>query len=176
MTYNPHFAAVRSWKAARKLLAFTPLELKDTAGRSLKTLSIHVRDHKLRELAVADRTLEAHYGDFVFSQARKGIDEARRLALAVSYGPAARDAQISGHAARVYELGPEPPPEDIDGRMPAVVVWHDGEIFYLIASDKMPVEDLVRIASSPYRRSSGPVPSPGISRISTNTAQKRPKS
>lgn len=151
MTYNPHFAAVSSWKTARELLAFTPREPKDTAGRALQSLSVHVRDHKRRELAVADRTLEAHYGDFVLSQAWRGADEARRLALDMSYGPAAREARVAGHAARIYELGPVPPPDDIDGRMPAVVAWHDGELFYLIASDRMAADELARIAGSLYR-------------------------
>ena len=30
-----------------------------------------MRDHKLREILINDRTLEAHYGGFVLSQARK---------------------------------------------------------------------------------------------------------
>jgi len=50
----------------------------------------------------------------------------------------------------VYELGPEPPPDDIDGRNPSIVTWHNGEMFYLIASDKMSSGELVRIASSLY--------------------------
>ncbi len=36
---------------------------------------------------------------------------------------------------------------DIDGRSPSVVTWHDGEMFYLIASDKMSSAELGRIAS-----------------------------
>ena len=132
------------------MLVFQPLEPKNTAGHCLQSISIHVRDHKLRELSVAERTLEAHYGFFVLSQAWRGIKEARRLALVVPYGAAACDAQIAGCAARVYELGPEPPPDDIDGRNPSVVTWHDGEMFYLIASDKMSSGELVRIASSLY--------------------------
>ena len=85
------------------------------------------------------------------SQARRGEEEAPRLALAVSYGRAGRDGEIAGRAARFYELGPEPPPDDIDGRSPAVVVWHDGELFYLVASGSMPSDELVRIANSIYR-------------------------
>lgn len=110
-----------------------------------------MRDHRLRALAVADRTLEAHYGAFVCSQARKGMKEARRLALTVSYGPDGRHSQIAGFAACVYELGPEPPPDDIDGRTPSVVTWYDGEMFYLIATDRMPSADLVRIANWMYK-------------------------
>jgi hypothetical protein len=68
----------------------------------------------------------------------------------VPYGRAGRDAQIAGRAARVYELGPEPMPDDIDGRSPAIVAWHDGELFCLIASDTMSSDQLVRIAISLY--------------------------
>jgi hypothetical protein len=87
---------------------------------------------------------------FVLSQAWRGVEEARRLALVVPYGTAGCDAQIAGYAARVYEFGPEPPPDDIDGRSPFVVTWHDGEMFYLIASDKLSSGELVRIAGSLY--------------------------
>ena len=150
MTGNPHFETALSWKAARAMLTFQPLEPEHTAGLRLQAIRIHVRDHKLRELSVDDRTLEAHYGGFVLSQARKGVNEARRLALDVPYGRAGRDARIAGCAARVYELGPEPAPGDIDGRSPAVVTWHDAEMFYLIASDEMSSDELVRIAVSLY--------------------------
>ena len=132
------------------MLAFQPLEPKYTAGHRLQSIRIHVRDHRLRVLAVADRTLEAYYGAFVFSQARKGRKEARHLALAVSYGPEGRDAQLAGFESRIYELGTEPPSDDIDGRTPSVVTWSDGAMFYLIASDRMPSADLVRIADSMY--------------------------
>ena len=155
MTDNPHFATVHSWKAARTMLVFQPLEPGNTAGHRLQSIRIHVRDHKLRELSVADRTLEAHYGFFVLSQAWRGVKEARRLALVVPYGRAGCDTQIAGCAARVYELGPEPPPDDIDGRSPSVVTWHDDEMFYLIASDKMSSGELVGIASSLYEEAPG---------------------
>lgn len=132
------------------MLTFDPLEPAFTAKLRLQSLRIHVRDHKLRELSIADRTLEAHYGGFSLSQARRSAAEARRLALDVSYGRDPRDIQIAGHAGRVYELGPEPEPDDIDGRSPAVVVWHDGEMFYLVASGQMPASELFRIAISLY--------------------------
>ena len=45
---------------------------------------------------------------------------------------------------------PEPAPDDIDGRSPAIVAWHDGELFCLIASDTMSSDQLVRIAISLY--------------------------
>jgi hypothetical protein len=108
--------------------------------------------HKLREILINERTLEAHYGGFVLSQARKGTDEARRLALDVRYGSAGQEGQIVGHAARIYELGPEPAPDDIDGRTPAVVIWHDADLFFLVASDTMSSHELVRIAISLYGR------------------------
>jgi hypothetical protein len=37
-------------------------------------------------------------------------------------------------------------PDDIDGRSPAIVAWHDGELVCLIASDTMSSDQLVRIA------------------------------
>ena len=109
-----------------------------------------MRDHKLRKILINERTLEAHYGGFVLSQARKGTDEARRLALDVRYGGAGQEGQIAGHAARIYELGPEPAPDDIDGRSPAVVTWHDADLFFLLASDTMLSREWVRIAISLY--------------------------
>src|SRR5215510_12808323 len=152
VTENRHFASVPTLTAAREMLTFQPLEPSFTAGLGPPSLRIFVRDHKMRELAVGERSLEAHYGRFVLSQSRKGVDEARRLALDVSYGSEPHDAMIAGRAARVYELGPEPAPDDIDGRMPSVVAWHDGEMFFLIASGEMPVEALIPIAASMYDR------------------------
>ncbi len=133
------------------MLTFAPVEPSYTAGMSLQSIRIHVRDHKRRELAIADRTLEAHYGSFVVSESRKGLAEARRLALELSYGSAGRDTTVGGCAGRAYELGPEPPPGDIDGRSPSVVTWHDREMFYLIASGELTVDVLLRIAASLYR-------------------------
>jgi hypothetical protein len=150
VTINPHFESVKSLKAARALLAFRPVEPRDTAGQGVESIRIHVRDHKQRQLAIEDRTLEVHYGAFVLSQSRRGASDARRLALDVSYGQNAREVRIAGHSARVYELGPVPPPDDIDGRAPSVVAWHDEEMFYLIASGGMPSERLVQIARSMY--------------------------
>jgi hypothetical protein len=150
MPSNRHFETAKSWKAARAMLTFRPLEPKNTAGLRLQSIQIHVRDHKLRELPIEDRTLEAHYGGFVLSQARKGADEARRLARAVS-GRAAREGRIAGRVARVHELGPEPEPGDIDGRRPAGVTWHDADMFYSIASGELSTDDLVRVANSLYK-------------------------
>lgn len=149
---NPRFLTVGSLKEAEAELTFQPLEPGDSAGRSRQSLRIHVRDHKLRDLPISDRTLEAHYGAFVISQARKGVAEAQRLAVSVSYGRAPRDAEVSGHPARVYELGPVPDPDDIDGREPAVVTWHDAGMHCLVASAEMSADELIRIAESLYRQ------------------------
>jgi len=151
MTENPHFQAVLSFKAARELLTFRPVEPRFTGGHRLKSIRIHIRDHKRRDLPIQDRTLEAYYGAFSFSQSEKGATEARRNALDVRYGQNPRQAQIAGREACVYELGPEPPPDDIDGRTPAVVTWFDGEMFYFIASTEMAAEELVTIAEKIYQ-------------------------
>lgn len=132
------------------MLAFRPARPNESLGRQLEGLRIHVRDHKKRELQVGDRTLEAHYGDFVFTQSRKGEIEARHWALSVSYGPVPRDLKVAGRGARAYELGPEVDPDDIDGRSPAVVAWHDADMFYLLASDRLSATDLLEIAESVY--------------------------
>jgi hypothetical protein len=152
VTALPHFTAARSWEEAEASLTFRPVVPKDTAGCALTSLQIHVRDHKGRELPKAGRTLEAHYGRFVLSQSQKGDAEARRLTLDVSYGREPREARIAGHAVRMYEFGAEPPPGDIDGRSPAVVVWHDGAMFYLLASNELGPDELFRIAVSMYSR------------------------
>ena len=80
-------------------------------------------------------TLEVSYGGFVLSRSRRG---ATRLAAWRSRSRMAKplgSCDIAGHSARVYELGPEPPPDDIGGRMPSVVTWHDAEMFYLLAGE-----------------------------------------
>ena len=150
MTHNPHFANAENWQAARAMLRFQPREPKETAGAGLQALRIHIRDHKSRDLPVDGRALEAHYGTFVLSQARRGRREAMRLALEVSYGLESRPTKVGPHLARAYELGPEPDPDDIDGRSPSVVTWSDGEIHYLVASDQLPMVTLQRIANSLY--------------------------
>ena len=132
------------------MLVFEPLEPSQLAGHPLQTLSIHVRDHKLRELPIEEHSLEAHFGALVLSQSWKGIAEASRVALEVSYGRGDREITIGGRAGRVYELGPEPPPDDIDGRSPAVVVWHDAGVVYLIASDTLTLSELLPGAESIY--------------------------
>jgi hypothetical protein len=150
MTTNPHFETVDSWQAAEAMLTFQPLQPKYTAGLELESIRIYVRDHRQRDLSIADRTCEAHYRSFVVSQSRRAPHEARRLALDVSYGPQPIVARIFEHDARVYELGPDPGLEDIDGRSPAVVTWHDGDMFFLVASSELGAAELQRIAMSLY--------------------------
>ena len=145
---NPHFAAAASWDAAQALLTFVPRVPKATAGVALSALRVYVRDHKLRAVPVGKRTVEAHYGRFVFTQSRRTPDEARRLALDVSYGRAPQEASILGRPARVYELDPEPLSDDVDNRLPAVVAWHDGALFYVLASREMTADALMTIAMS----------------------------
>jgi len=132
------------------MLTFQPREPRYSAGHRVESIRIYVRDHKLRELAVAERSLETHYGAFVVTQACKGAIEARRWALEVSYGRDGQDTRIAGCPARVYQLGAEVPADDIDGRSPAVVTWHDGDMHYLVASDELGASELVRIAGSLY--------------------------
>jgi hypothetical protein len=86
----------------------------------------------------------------VLAQAWKGAAEARRLALSVAYGRAAMRGRVAGHEARLYDLGPEVPPDDPDGRQPAVVTWHDGELHYLLASATLSSHVLQRIGTSMY--------------------------
>ena len=155
MVENAHFRAVSDWTAAQAMLTFEPRKPTVPAGLEPARLRIYMRDHKMRELSVGERTLEAFFDGFVLTQSRKGIEEARRLALDVSYGSDRREASIAGHAARAYELGPEPEPDDIDGRQPSVVTWHDGEMFFFLASGDRPVADLIPIAASIYDPTSG---------------------
>ena len=153
MSANSHFQNVASWAAAREWLCFAPLEPAHTAGCELQSLSVFVRDHRQRKLAKADRSLEAHYGDFVVSQSWHGPTEARRWALEVSYGADPRDVRIGGHSGRRYELGSQVPTKDPEGPSAAVVVWHDGELLLLVASAKLEACSLVDVAQSMYGRS-----------------------
>lgn len=72
------------------------------------------------------------------------------------YGPEPERALIHGREARLYALGPETPPDDLEGRQPAVVAWCDGDLFYFTASTEMAHEELFRIASSVYPPSRDP--------------------
>jgi hypothetical protein len=148
---NPHFAGAETWEDAGELVVFEPRRPRRTEGHELRSLSVFVMDHKMRRLAVEDRSLEAHYGAFSVSQCRKGEEEARRWAVELKYGQAPRPVVVAGHEGRIYDLGPVPPPDDIDPRPPAVVVWHDGEMVYLVASGELESDALLRVAESLYR-------------------------
>lgn len=143
-----YFESPASWAEARELLTFVPRVPGETLGRPLAGLRVHVRDHKKRDVPIGERSLEAHYGAFVVSQKRVEAAEARRLALEVRYGPAPRPVHVSGHDGRACDLGPEVPPDDPDGRSAAVVTWHDGEMFFLVASSGLDVERLLEVAES----------------------------
>jgi hypothetical protein len=150
MARNVHFLTAASWDEARLHLTFDPAIPSYTAGRALESLQIHVRDHRMRELPRGDRSLEAHYGSFVFAQSHAEPADARLAAIETSYGSNPSDALIAGREGRVYPLGPDPAPDDVDGRMPAVVVWHDRGRFFLVASTELESPELLRIATSAY--------------------------
>lgn len=145
---NPHFQSVGAWSEAAALLTFEPAVPADTAGHALESLAVFVRDHRMRELPPEDRSLEAFYAAFVFAQSRHTPARAREAALTTPYGLDARPVAVGVHEGRGYERGPDPPPGDPDPSMPAVVVWHAGEMFFLLASEVLDVAALLRIARS----------------------------
>lgn len=148
---NPHFESLADWTDAVPWMGFEPRVPSETLGRRLESLAVFVRDHKMREVPVGRRSLEAHYDGFVWSQSQPGEAEARLAVCETSYGSDPRTGSVGRHEARVYELGPEPPPDDIDPRMPAVVVWWEGARFFLVASDTLSAAALVRVAESAAR-------------------------
>ena len=151
MARNDHFETAADWAAAAKLVDFEPRRPAFTAGCDLESLAVHVMDHRKRRLPVGARSLEAHYGGFVIDQKRAAsANDAKRLALSTRYGSTAGTVRVAGNEGRSYPLGPEPDPDDIDGRSPAVVVWSDGAMFYLVASEGLDEAALLRIASSMY--------------------------
>lgn len=142
MTDNPHFEDVDGWEEAESRLGFRPLRPEVEPSE----LRIHVLDHKLREV---EPTLEAHFDDFVLSQGLRRPKEAHRMARQ-RYGTGPVEVVIAGHDALVYELGPEPAPDDVDPRPPAVVTWADDGLFVLLASDSMTAIELIEEARSLY--------------------------
>lgn len=142
MTDNPHFENVDGWDEAESRLGFKPLRPAVEPGE----LCIHVLDHKMREVEL---TLEAHFDSYVLTQGMREPNEANRLARQ-RYGPDPVGVVIAGHDALAYELGPEPAPDDIDPRPPAVVTWVDGGMFVLLASDSMTAIELIEEARSLY--------------------------
>ena len=150
MASNPHFLDCPSWSHSVSAMGFEPRIPVDTLGHPLQVLRVFVRDHRMREVAPSERMLEAHYGSFVVSQSRPGAKRARSLAMNTSYGASSVLTQVAGLDAKAWELGPEPIPDDLDGRPPAVITWADGDRFYLIASDQRIVGDLIKVAESLY--------------------------
>jgi len=147
----PRFLAPPTWAEAAALLTFVPRAPADTRGRALVGLRVHVRDHWRRDLPPHLRTFEAHYDGLAVCQSCPGASAARRRALDVRYGENGRPVRVVGHDGRAYPLGPEVPPDDIDGRSAAVVTWWDGPMHHFVASTQLPLEDLERVATSLYR-------------------------
>ena len=151
MARNKHSEKIVDWEAALDFIDFKPRQPSFTAGFKLSSLAVFVMDHRKRRLPTSSRSLEAHYGSFVIDQKRwPSVEEARRRALATPYGRDAATVHIGGNEGRSYALGPEVEPDDIDGRSPAVVVWHEDNIVYLVASSQLESGTLLRIASSMY--------------------------
>ncbi len=147
---NPHFKSATSWKEAAALVHFEPVVPQWTDGQKAQSFAVHVMDHKRRELDIGERSLEAYFGTFSMSQALKADGEARRWAIETRYGTDAREVTVAGHEGRAYALGPEPEPDDIDPRMPAIVTWYVDDRFFMLASDQLEVDVLTRIAESCY--------------------------
>ena len=57
--------------------------------------------------------------------------------------------RVLGKNARAA-TGPEPAPDDVDPRPPAVVTWADDGLFVLLASDSMTAIELIEEARSLY--------------------------
>ena len=153
MRHNDHFETAVDWEAAAKLVNFKPRQPAFTAGFDLVSLAVFVMDHRKRHLPIGARSLEAHYGAFVIDQKHlASTTDAKRRALSTRYGSAAGTVRVAGFEGRGYALGPEPDPDDIDCRSPAVIVWSDGATFYLVASHQLDEAILLRIASSMYDR------------------------
>jgi hypothetical protein len=153
MKHNDHFDKAVDWAEAARLVDFEPRRPAFTAGFDLVSLAVHVMDHRKRRLPIGARSLEAHYGAFVIDQKRAAsATDAKRRALSTRYGAVAETVHVAGFERRGYALGPEPDPDDIDGMSPAVIVWSDGAMLYLVARDQLDEVILLRIASSMYGR------------------------
>lgn len=145
---RPPFEVVDSWAAAAALVVFRPRAPRDTGGASVRERRVFVRDHRGRELPAAARTLDTDYGTWAFSQSQHTIDEARRLVFERSYGAASTPVTLASGPGRAYASGPAPAPGDADGQLPAVVVWHDGPMFYCVSSAVLPLDRLIAIGDS----------------------------
>ena len=145
---NPHFQTVGSPAEAAEVVGFRPRLPTYTAGYSLNSLRIWSRDHRMRDVPIGERVVEAHYGAFVVSQSKPGRHRARAAALSTSYGTTAREIRVAGNEGRAYDLGPDVPEDDPDGRMPSVVAWCEGDYFYLVASGELEADELLPVAAS----------------------------
>ena len=151
MGHNDHFETAADWSAAARLVDFEPRQPSYTAGFELVSLAVFVMDHRKRRLPIGARSLEAHYGAFVIDQKRlASAADAKRQALSTPYGAFDKTVRVAGLEGRGYALGREPDPNDIDGRSPAIIVWSDSAMLYLLASDQLDEVILLRIASSMY--------------------------
>ena len=149
----PHFEFPPNLEKARELVDFEPSMPAAASSGEVCSLAVFVRDHRQRELPRRERSLEAHFADFVLAQACPGAAQAKRQALETSYGRSSLELRVAGREARAFPLGPEPAAGDSDPRSPAVVAWCDGERFYLLASDSRDIAELLPIAESIYRDS-----------------------
>jgi hypothetical protein len=141
---SQHFEFPTTWSEARDLVVFGPIQLATVTQSELVSLAVHIRDHKRRDLPITDRTLEAYYDDFTFSQRMCATSkEAKRMAVEISYGPAPRKAIVGGGEARVYEGELD---SDDDEALPPVVVWHADEMFYLLAGRTLDAQALLQLA------------------------------
>lgn len=145
---NPHFVVVGSWREAASIVGFRPRVPEYTVDFELDSLAVWIKDHKLRDVPQARRSLEAHYGGFVLAQSRPGMREAANLALETPYGPGPVAISVGGCEGRSYPLGPPPADDDVDGRAPAVVVWADSARFFLLASGELRADVLLDVARS----------------------------
>ena len=82
------------------------------------------------------------------AQSRPGREEAEHWAFDKRYGSSPSEVHVGPLRAMAYELGSEVPDDDPDGQMPAVVVWCNGDRFFLVSSHDLPAVVLLRIASS----------------------------
>jgi hypothetical protein len=155
-TPSPAFVVVDSWDAAAALLPFAPRVPRDAGGRALQGLRVLVCDHRRRDLAPARRSVEAHFSSVVLSQSQHALDDAKRRALDVAYGQNGYAVAIAGREGRAYPRDPDALPGDLDGPGPAVVVWADADMLFLLASHDATIDGLCRIGASihdPPRRS-----------------------
>ena len=144
---NPCFVTAETWADAAALVEFEPVVPPVHWAGPPQCLRVHVADHKRRDLPIRDRSVEAFYAGLVFTQSHKARHEAHRLVFETDYGSCPRRLSVAGHPARAFELGPEVAVDDIDGRAPAVVVWHRDGLFCLLASDRETADALVARAA-----------------------------